>query len=218
MKKTFFLSAMLIAGMWQAAPAKAQIGSSILNQLVSAATSATDNSTSSETSSLISNLIASVTGSATTTQANLVGSWSYTEPAVQFESENALTKAGGTAVAAKVETKLAKCYSKVGIKSGSLKFTFDNDGNCTYGIGSNMRQGTYTFDSTNKMVNITTATGYTVAAYVTISGSSMTLTFDASKMLTLFQTISSKMSALSTVSSIASMYNGMKIGFEFSKQ
>jgi hypothetical protein len=46
----------------------------------------------------------------------------------------------------------------------------------------------------------------------------MTLTFDASKMLTLFQTVSSKMSALSTVSSIASLYNGMKVGFDFKKQ
>jgi hypothetical protein len=68
------------------------------------------------------------------------------------------------------------------------------------------------------MVNITTSTGYTVGAYVTISGSDMTLTFDASKMLTLFQTVSSKMSALSTVSSIASLYNGMKVGFDFKKQ
>ncbi len=205
---------MLVATVWQATPAKAQ-WSSILNSVVSAATGSTS---SSESSSLISNLIASVTGSVTTTQENLIGSWSYTEPAVQFESENALATAGGTAIASKVETKLAKYYKVVGIKAGNLKFTFDNDGNCTYGVGSSTRQGTYTFDSTNKMVNITTTTGYTVAAYVTISGSSMTLTFDASKMLTLFQTISAKMSALSTVSALAGSYSGMKVGFEFSKQ
>ena len=207
---------MLIAGMCQFTPAKAQ-WSSVLNSVVSAATSSNSTS-SSETSSLISNLIASVTGSVTTTQANLIGSWSYTQPAVQFESENALTQAGGTAIASKMETKLNKVHTKVGIKPGKLTFTFDNSGNCTYGIGSSTREGTYTFDATNKMVNITTSTGYTVSAYVTISGSSMVLTFDASKMLVLFQSISSKMSALSTVSTIASLYNGMKIGFEFSKQ
>jgi hypothetical protein len=215
MKKLFFIGAMLVATVWQATPAKAQ-WSSILNSVVSAATE--NSSTSSETSSLLSNLIASVTGSVTTTQENLIGTWSYTTPAVQFESENALTQAGGTAIASKVETKLEKYYKLVGIKAGKLKFVFDKDGNVTYSVGSNSRQGTYTFDSTNKMVNITTSTGYTVAAYVTISGSDMTLTFDASKMLTLFQTLSSKMSALSTVSTIASMYNGMKIGFDFKKQ
>lgn len=214
MKKLFFIGAMLVATVWQATPAKAQ-WSSILNSVVSAATESTG---TSETSSLISNLIASVTGNATTTQENLIGSWSYTQPAVQFESENALSKAGGTAIAAKVETKLAKYYKAVGIKAGKLTFTFDSDGNCTYGLGSSTRQGTYTFDATNKMVNITTTTGYTVAAYVTISGSNMTLTFDATKMLTLMQSISSKMSALSTVSALAGSYNGMKIGFEFSKK
>jgi hypothetical protein len=215
MKKLFLIGAAVVATLWQAAPAKAQ-WSSILNSVVS---SVTDNSnTGSETSSLLSNLIASVTGSVTTTQENLIGTWSYTQPAVQFESENALTQAGGTAIATKVESKLEKAYKVVGIKSGKLKFVFDSDGNVTYSVGSNSRQGTYTFDSTNKMVNITTSTGYTVGAYVTISGSDMTLTFDASKMLTLFQTVSSKMSALSTVSSIASLYNGMKVGFDFKKQ
>jgi hypothetical protein len=213
MKKIFVVGAFLIAGLWQANTASAQL-SNILNQVVSATTAATSGS---ESSSLISNLIASVTGDLTTTQANLVGTWSYSAPCVQFESENALSKAGGTVIAEKVESKLDKIYTKVGIKSGTLTFTFDESGSCTYGIGSNLREGTYTFDSDKKMVTITTSLGRQVNAYVSISGSNMGLTFDASKMLVLFQSVSSKMTSLATISTIAGQYNGMKVGFEFTK-
>lgn len=192
-------------------------GSSVLGTLLNGVVS---NATSGDntTSSLIGNLISSVTGSVTTTQANLVGSWSYTAPAVQFESENLLTKAGGTAVATKVEAKLATYYKIVGIKAGTFKFSFAEDGTCTYGLGSKSLSGTYTFDSSAKTVTIKTTTGQSVKAYVTISGSTMSLCFDGSKLLTLFTNLSSKVSSLKTVSTLASSYSGMKVGFKFAKQ
>lgn len=188
---------------------------SVLNNTVEGVANATGNSAAA---GLIGNLISSVTGSMTTTQANLVGSWSYTEPCVQFESENLLTKAGGTTITTKIEKKLTTYYKLVGIKEGKLNFTFNNDGSCTYGVGSITRNGTYTFDNKEKTVTITTATGQTARAYVTISGNNMSLCFDGSKLLVLFQTISSKFSSLNTVSALASQYNGAKVGFKFAKK
>ena len=46
----------------------------------------------------------------------------------------------------------------------------------------------------------------------------MALCFDGTKLLTLFNTISSKFQALSTVSALASNYKGMKVGFKFERK
>ncbi len=169
---------------------------------------------------IIGNILASVTGSITTTQANLIGTWTYTEPCVQFESDNLLKKAGGAAAATKVESQLVSIYSMVGITPGKLVFNFTNDGNVTYQIGSRTFNGTYTFDSKNKMVNIKTASGMTVNAYVTISGRNMSLCFDSSKVLSLFSAaggLANISATLGTLAGIAQNFNGMKTGFKFQR-
>jgi len=167
---------------------------------------------------IIGNVISSVTGDMTTTKESLIGEWSYTQPAVQFESENLLTKAGGAATAAKVEEKLATYYKLVGITEGTLKFSFAEDGTCTYGVGSKSLKGTYTFDADAKTVSIKIATGQTVKAYVTVSINTMSLCFDSTKMLTLFNSISSKFSKLQTLNAVTKNYEGMKVGFKLSKK
>lgn len=169
---------------------------------------------------ILGNILASVTGSITTTQANLVGTWTYTEPCVQFESDNLLKKAGGAAAANKVESQLTSVYSMVGITPGKLIFTFTNDGNVSYKIGSRTFNGTYTFDNKNKMVNITTASGMNVNAYVTISGRNMSLCFDSSKVLSLFSAaggLANISSTLGALAGLAQNFNGMKTGFKFSR-
>lgn len=165
--------------------------------------------------SLLGNILSNVTGSVTTTKANLIGSWDYTEPAVQFESENLLTRAGGVASATKVEKKLVTYYKMVGIAEGRMKFNFDNDGNVTYTLGKRTFQGTYVFDENSKTVTITTSTGLTLKAYVTISGSQMSLCFDSTKVLSLFTSLSAAFNK--TVSAVSGQYSGMKTGFKFTK-
>lgn len=217
MKKIFLIGVLAIASAWMATPAQAQLGN-LLNQVVGAATSSNSDNDGNSGSNLIGNLIASVTGNLTTTQENLVGTWSYTSPCVQFESENALSNAGGSVIASNVESKLVGIYQKVGIKEGTLVFTFDKDGNCTYGIGKKTMSATYTFNKEDKTISILTKTGREIKIYTTISGSNLALTFDASKLLTLFQTVSANMSSLATISAIAGQYNGMKVGFRLTKQ
>lgn len=173
-----------------------------------------------ELGDILGNILASVTGSITTTQANLIGTWTYTEPCVQFESDNLLKKAGGAAAATKVENQLVSIYNMVGITPGRLVFTFTNDGNVSYQIGSRTFTGTYTFDSKNKIVNIKTASGMNVNAYVTISGRNMSLCFDSSKVLSLFSAaggLANVSSTLGTIAGIAQNFNGMKTGFKFSR-
>lgn len=170
--------------------------------------------------SLLGNLIASVTGNLTTTQANLVGTWTYTEPSVQFESQNLLTQAGGSTAATKIESYLVSVYKMVGIEAGRVQFTFDNSGKVTYTIGKRSQAGTYTFDAAKKVVTITNASGYGIKAYVTISGNNMSLCFDSTKVLSLFSNsqVSNVSSTLGTFSALAQNFNGMKTGFKFQKK
>ena len=191
----------------------------ILGGLANAGVSATTDN-GGTLGGVLGNILSSVTGSLTTTQANLVGTWTYQEPSVQFESENLLAQAGGTAAASTVENKLASVYRMVGITAGKLVFTFANDGNVNYTLGSRTFSGTYVFDANNKTVVITTTTGMNITAFVTVSGNYMSLCFDSSKVLTLFQAagnLSNSSSTLGNIASIAQNFKGMKTGFKFVK-
>lgn len=166
---------------------------------------------------VLGNILSSVTGSITTTQANLIGTWTYYEPCVQFESENLWTQAGGAAAATKVEQKLVNVYKMAGITPGKLVFTFANNGQVTYNLGGRQLNGTYVFDSKSKTVTITTASGMNLTSYVTISGQNMSLCFDSTKLLNLISAFGGSNTTLGNLGSIAQSYSGMKTGFKFKK-
>lgn len=197
--------------------APAAYGQSVLTDLLKGAVNSSS-TLGESTTGLLSNLIASVTGSTTTTKDNLIGNWSYTKPSVQFESEDYLSMAGGTAIASKVEDKLATYYKMAGIKSGKLTFNFKQDGTLTYAAGKVTRQGTYTFNDAEKTVTIKTSTGASFKAYVTVYGDEMTLTFEAKKMLELMSTLGNKFNSLKSITSLVKQYTGMKVGFTFARQ
>ena len=192
--------------------------SNVLGSVLNSVVSTTTSEVSESTGSLLSNLIASVAGDVTTTSATVVGTWAYDSPSVQFESQDYLTQAGGTAIAEKLEEKLASLYKLASIKPGRMTFTFESNGNMTYAVGSVKRTGTYSFDNSTKTITLTTQTGTSFRCYVTVSGEQMLLTFDGDKFLTFMKTLGSRFSMLSTVSSLASKYEGMKVGFKFNKQ
>lgn len=189
---------------------------SVLNTAVS--TAASSDKISESTGSILTTLIAAVAGDVTTTSSTIVGTWNYTEPCVQFSSQDYLTQAGGEVIANKVEDKMKSIYKLVGIKANKLSFTFEANGNMSYKAAGINRTGTYTFDSQTKTVIITTASGANIKCYVMVSGSNMYLTFDSTKFLTFMKTLGSKFNTLSTVVALANNYEGMKIGFELVKQ
>ncbi len=166
-------------------------------------------------SSVLGNIISSVLNGIGTNQNALVGTWTYSKPCVQFESDNLLTKAGGAVMAEKVEKQLVSYYQKVGIKPGSCQFVFNKDKTMQYTIGSKTYKGTYEFHADNKTITITTQSGTNVSAYVTIVQNGLGLTFDVTKLLTFIQNSGAVSSQLGTISAIAQNYTGMKLGFEF---
>ncbi|MDO4497831.1 MAG: DUF4923 family protein [Bacteroidales bacterium] len=230
MKKIFIATAMIMAmmsaqtlsaqtqGTEQKTETKSILGN-LLNGALSGATEAVNNSSIGQaTNGLLGNLISSVTGSVTTTEATIQGNWSYSRPSVQFESENLLKNAGGTAIATKAEDKIASIYKLVGIKEGTLTFNFEKDGKLTYSMGRITRNGTWTFNDEDKSVTITTARGASYKAYATVSGNQMALTFDANKLYELMQTIGSKFKSLKSITTLMSQYSGAKVGFTLEKK
>ena len=160
-----------------------------------------------------------VVGNKATTKSSIKGTWKYSAPACEFESDNFLSKAGGEAAATKIEKKMAPVMKSFGMTG--IVYTFDGKGNYTSKIKKRTTKGTYKFDSKKKTITFTTELGHSYTAYVCTQGSTMTLTFNADKLMTTLQTISNATSKFSSTAAILNgimgSYNGMRLGFELKK-
>ena len=168
-------------------------------------------------SSTVEKVVSAVTGSSTST--DITGTWTYSGPAVAFESDNLLTQAGGAVAASTIESSLEEQLTKVGITEGSLSFTFESDSTFTAKLSSKSISGTYSYSSSDDQVSLKFAKVATVKAYTSLTSSSLELLFDADKLLTVISAIGSKTSSstLSTISSLAENYDGVQLGFELTK-
>lgn len=168
---------------------------------------------------ILSGVVKEVVGDKATTSSSIKGTWKYSAPACEFESSNLLAKAGGTAAADKIEKKVAPVLKKLGVNG--IVYTFDGEGNYTSKIKTRVTKGTYAFDESAKTITFTPSLGKAYTAYATTQGSTMTLTFNANKLMTTLQTISNATSSLSSTASVLNgvigSYNGMRIGFELKK-
>lgn len=178
-------------------------------------------------SSILSNVVSGVAKAVTgdeTSATSIVGTWKYTGPDCKFESDNLLAKAGGEIASKKVESSMTKVCNKIGLKNTTCSFTFNEDGTYTQTINKRTINGTYTFNSSDKSLSLTTTMGFSATAQVSVSGSTMSMLFKADKMLSLLKTtagvISQKStnSAISTLTSLSDQYSGLRLGFELAKQ
>lgn len=151
-------------------------------------------------------------------ETEIPGTWQYIDVAVEFESDDALTQAGGSVAAETVEKKIAPMLTKVGINPGAFSFTFAEDGTATTTLGKKTITGTWAYDKELEVVTL----GLKEKEYkvrMTVSGENINILFEADKLLELIKTLSSK-SSNTTVAAIATVtkaYNGMNIGFECEK-
>lgn len=177
----------------------------------------TNNSGSSIGSNALGGLLDLVVGSVKLSQADIIGKWSYVEPACAFTSENLLAKAGGSVAAKTVNEKLLPVYKSLHISSGNTQLTFNENGQFTGKIGGFPMSGTYTFDATNGLVKMKSLTTFT--AHLTRSTQGMNFTFESKKILTLLQTVSalSGNTSLSTIGDISKQFNGVRLGFAMKK-
>lgn len=155
------------------------------------------------------------------TEADLIGNYKYSAPAVAFQSDNLLKKAGGSAAAGVITAKIAPYYEKVGITS--LTATFNEDKTFLFTIKKVKLSGTFEKDPDSETGDFIFK--FNVGGKIPLGqfkshvekvGSKLTITFDASKLITLVNTIAS-VSGQKTLQGVASMlnsYDGLNCGFE----
>lgn len=190
----------------------------LLNSVTSGKSSSDNNSNPlGSLGSVISNL----TASSSFELADLQGTWDYQSPAVTFQSDNVIQKAGGAAAASTIEGKMAPYYEKAGITS--LQLIVDAENNFTMKLKRGSLKGTVSKDEQGNLEFNFSAFGKIklgkVSAFATKSGNTLNLTFDVSKLISIVKSVSSVsgISSLNTISSLLSSYDGIYAGFKLNR-
>ena len=169
--------------------------------------------------SILSGVAKAVVGNKATTASSIIGTWTYSGPECQFESENLLAKAGGEMAAKEVEEKMIAVYNKVGMKN--IRYTFNEDGTYSYQMKKRTVTGSYVFDDAAKTITMTGKLGLKTVAYVTVTGNDMSMVFKADKLMSILKTITGAASKVNstaaTINSVAEAYDGLMLGFELKK-
>ena len=219
MKKLIFIIVLCISALSVNAQSNAQ---SLLQQILG----------NDATSGTLKNILEDVVGGAVSKlDLSLEGNWKYSEPQVQFKSDNLLAKAGGAASTAKIEASLNKLYGKIGLDE-SMTYTFNADSTFTQTvkIGSSVKnlKGTYSLDKENNIITLKYAAlgkvglGKISAIYAN-TGTSLALLFDATQMMGLMKKIVNTASTLTGKTSLAALskvmdsYDGALLGYKMAK-
>lgn len=169
--------------------------------------------------SILSGVAKAVVGNKATTASSIIGTWTYSGPECQFESENLLAKAGGEMAAKEVEEKMIAVYNKVGMNN--IRYTFNEDGTYSYQMKKRTVTGSYVFDDAAKTITMTSKLGLKTVAYVTVTGNDMSMVFKADKLMSILKTITGAASKVNstaaTINSVAEAYDGLMLGFELKK-
>ena len=149
---------------------------------------------------------------------NLVGEWTYTEPAVVFMSENLLKKAGGKLASSAIEKTIETQLNRVGITKGAMKMTFTRNGRFTQTIGGRRLRGTFTIKGKEVVLKYAGEIKQLVGT-TQVDGNDLLIVMDASKMLTYLKAIGSISgnASLKTATSLLGSMDGMLCGLRLNR-
>ena len=172
----------------------------------------------SQASDLASGLTSVFSSNKQATAEKMVGTWTYTEPAIVFTSDNILAKAASKIAANKVESKLQEQLSKYGIKPGAFSMTFNEDGTFTETLKGKTSKGTWQVKDSKLILSIVGVKALTITTQ--IDGKDMQFVTDATKLLNLFKTLGAKSSntSIKTVATLMKSVKGMQAGITLRKQ
>jgi hypothetical protein len=213
MKKFFLKSVVLGMMMVFGTNVTAQIN---LNDIIGAVTG--NGESSSSTGDLISNLTSVFSSEKQASASNVIGTWVYQEPAVLFQSDNILTKAGAKIASNKIESKLQTYLTKYGITPGTMKMTFNQDGTFVETLKGKTIMGKWTVKDSK--LYLTFANVKTVPVTTQISGKEMMFVTDATKLFYLVKGVASQSSNsnIKTITSLMNNVKGMQAGLTLKKQ
>lgn len=171
----------------------------------------------------VENVVSTVAGGQKITPASINGTWTYKDSAVKLESENAFTEIAGSAATSQIEEKLDSTLAKVGISSGLMTFTFNEDETFSCKVKNRELHGTYTIDEEYKITMKFNSAGGArlgkVTAQAEMTFTTLSLLFKADKLLDIVDTITSVTgnSTLAAANSLLSKYDGIMLGFDFTR-
>ncbi len=175
-------------------------------------------------SAAVKDAVTAVTGGKKLTVDNLAGTWTYVNPAIQLEGDNALKNVAASVASSEMEKKLKEYCAKVGIVEGAFKYTFNTDSTFTSVLKGRTLKGTYSFNADDKTMElhygkIGKSKLTTMTAHVVVTNDQLSLLFNADKLLDFLTKLSavSKNTTLQTLNKLASQYDGMMMGFELKK-
>ena len=149
---------------------------------------------------------------------NIIGTWSYTEPAIMFTSDNLLTKLAAKVAANKLEDKLQSYLTQYGVKPGALVLTFNEDGTCTETLNGKTMKGKWQVKDSKLVLTLGGIKSLQITTQ--IDGKNMMFVTDATKLLKLFKSVGAKSTNknIQIVTSLMKNVDGMQAGVSLKKQ
>lgn len=171
----------------------------------------------------LSDLWGKITGNKTVDKNSIVGTWTYSEPAIEFESDNVLTKAAAGLVEKKIDAKLNTQLSKYGFAPGKFSITFNSDGTFTEMIRGKNITGKYKAEDGKLLMTYGESAVYkgkTTEINTKIEGGKLMFLSDATKLLTMIKSVgnSSSNQQLATVTALMKNVKGVKVGLVLVKK
>lgn len=223
LKKLFTKGLITCALLTSGAQANAQISlGNILKQVSSSMGNkeqSKDSSSDDNKGGLLSNLTNIFSNSKVATKDKIIGTWIYEEPAVVMSSDNTLENIGGKLATSAIEDKLNTKLEKYGLKKGSVKMTFDKEGNFTQTIMKKQLKGTYTINGKNIILKYGGKVSQ-IAGTTQLDGNNLLIVMDATKLLKYVNMLGSVMkdSALKTATSLIGNMDGLECGLKLVKE
>lgn len=167
------------------------------------------------------NVVGNLLGTSKVSEKSLVGTWSYNQPCVAFESENVLATVGSSMVSTKVEKTMQNGLTKVGFTSGKVVMTFKEDKTGIIKYNGKAVDVNWAVDGANLKLSFPLLNkGVTMNAKM--SGSELQLAMKSDKLLTLLNAITEKAgtvnSSLGTLNTLTKNVKGMYMGLKFTKK
>ena len=218
MKKNMLRVAFVALGMMFCGNANAQLGDLLKNVAGEAINKATGNST---VGNVAADLVGNLLGTAEVTEKTLVGTWSYSQPCVAFESENVLATLGSSVVSTKVEKTMQNGLTKVGFTSGKVVMTLNEDKTGTIQYNGKPVNINWAVEGTNlKLTFHIVNKGVTMNVKQT--GGELQVAMKSDKLLTLLNAITEKAGtvngSLGTLNTLTKNVKGMYMGLKFTKK